>query len=207
MSTVGGNEDSQSTENDEDPLLLVDEQGEENIIITRIRNGEISAFDLLYTTYFPRLLEFSYRYLRSREAAEDVVQETMFSIWKGRENLNIQGNIAPYLYGAVRNRCLQIGRHLGIVQRFEQTADEGDGTLNSHSYAPDTSITAESERAVVRSAISLLSDSQKRVLLLKWQDDLSGEEIAQILGISREAAWKQIQRAENSLKALLDGKI
>lgn len=180
---------------------------DENPLIVRIRNGDVSAFDLVYTTYFPRLLEFSFRYLRSREAAEDVVQETMLAIWRGRENLTIKGKLSAYLYGAIRNRSLKVSRHLGIVQRFERAADPMQQMLSSPPSAPDAEVSAESERAVVRDAVSRLSDSQQRVILLKWQDNLSGEEIAQVLGVSREAAWKQIQRAENSLRALLTGRV
>lgn len=192
---------------DEGAFTPSEDLTDENPLIVRIRNGDVSAFDLVYTTYFPRLLEFSFRYLRSREAAEDVVQETMLAIWRGRENLTIKGKLSAYLYGAIRNRSLQVSRHLGIVQRFERAADPMQQMLSSPPSAPDAEVSAESERAVVRDAVSRLSDSQQRVILLKWQDDLSGEEIAQVLGISREAAWKQIQRAENSLRALLTGRV
>lgn len=116
--------------------------------------------------------------------------------------------LSVYLYGAVRNRSLQIARHQAVVQRFATTIllDEVPGA-GEQPGAPDKVAESQEIRRHLKDAVESLTEAQKRVLLLRWQDELTGGEIAEVLGISVEAAWKQVRRAELALKSLLEKKI
>src|SRR6266516_913233 len=57
----------------------------ELVWVDRIRAGDVDAFEALYRTYWQRLYAFAFRYVRSKEDAEEVVQDVFFRIWRGPE--------------------------------------------------------------------------------------------------------------------------
>ncbi len=188
-----------SVESSRDPHDL-----DEQALIDRIRLGDVAAFDAMYVRYHPRLLEFAFRYLHSREAAEDVVQETMLAIWNVRASWQITHGLAAYLYGAVRNRALQVARHDGIVAKAALSGMLAQLRGSPEWTNPVEGLLANEARHLVRAAIMKLSEGQKRVLLLRWQDELTSAQIGHALGISEAAARKQVQRAEAALRAMLE---
>lgn len=177
---------------------------DEQALIQGIRTGDISAFNTMYLHYHPRLLEFAYRYLPSQEAAEDVVQETMLAIWRGRERWFVTHSLTVYLYGAVRNRALQVARHEGIVHRTEQSGILLHQPIIGNIPLPDEAFENRDRHRALQRAIATLSNAQQRILLLRWRDELTTSQIGIILGISHAAAKKQVQRAENAIKTLLE---
>jgi RNA polymerase sigma-70 factor (ECF subfamily) len=172
-------------------------------LVTRIRAGELAAFDVLYLRYHARLIDFAYRYLRSREAAEDVVQETMLAVWRQRTTWIVTHGVAAYLYAAIRNRALQIGRHADVVRRADINADTADLPGTVPLPPSDALVEARDTRRAIHAAFAKLSDDQQRVLLLRYRDGMTSEQIATVLGISTVAAKKQVQRAVGVLSALL----
>src|SRR5688572_8158150 len=90
--------------------------------IARIRGGDRPAFEALFREHYSALCEFAHRYVQSREAAEDLVQEVFLSVWTHRESLEIRDGLRAYLYGAVRNRALNSIEHRRVEQRWEERA-------------------------------------------------------------------------------------
>lgn len=172
-------------------------------LVSRIRSGELAAFDALYLRYHPRLIDFAYRYLRSREAAEDVVQEVMLAVWRTRDTWIVSTGVAAYLYAAIRNRAFQLGRHADAVRRADQVAQPGDFPGTAPMPGSDALAEDNDTRQAIRAALSRLSDDQQRVILLRYRDGMTSEQIATVLGVSIVAAKKQVQRAVAILSAFL----
>src|SRR5258707_8455971 len=76
---------------------------EEGAWVERIQTGDVHAFEALYRRYWERLYAFAFRYLRSKEDSEEIVQEVFFRIGGGREHWVPAGAVRSYLYLAVRN--------------------------------------------------------------------------------------------------------
>jgi len=172
-------------------------------LVSHIRSGAMAAFDALYLRYHARLIDFAYRYLRSRDGAEDVVQETMLAVWRGRETWDVAHGVPAYLYGAIRNRALQFGRHVNVVRRTDALALPGDLPGTQPPPASDAAVEERDTWDAIRAALGKLSDDQQRVLLLRYRDGLTSEQIATVLGISTMAARKQVQRAVAALSGLV----
>src|SRR2546425_6849159 len=69
----------------------------------RIRAGDMDAFEALYRAYWQRLYAFAFRYVHSKEDAEEVTQDVFFRIWRGRAAWIPAGAVRNYLYLSVRN--------------------------------------------------------------------------------------------------------
>src|SRR5215210_4995292 len=73
--------------------------------IQPLRKGDPAAFESLFRAFAPGLCTFVARYVDSRTVAEDLVQDLFLTIWRKRENIEIDGTVDLYLFGAARNRA------------------------------------------------------------------------------------------------------
>src|SRR5216110_2491931 len=84
----------------------------------RIRAGDMDAFEALYRTYWQRLYAFAFRYVQTKEDAEEVTQEVFFRIWRGRAQWMPAGAVRNYLYLAVRNAARDRLERAAVARRW-----------------------------------------------------------------------------------------
>src|SRR5690349_5507253 len=94
------------------PLSKVTDADEasEQILVARVRAGDEAAFQELFFRYYRQLYTFVFGYIRSRSMAEDVVQDLLLSVWRQRADWHIRSSLRTYLFGAARNRALNLAR-------------------------------------------------------------------------------------------------
>src|SRR5438876_5369708 len=90
----------------------------ELVWVDRIRAGDVDAFEALYRTYWQRLYAFAFRYVRSKEDAEEVVQDVFFRIWRGRADWVPAGAVRNYVYCAVRNAARDRLERAAVARRW-----------------------------------------------------------------------------------------
>src|SRR5205823_12422573 len=83
----------------------------------RIRGGDRTAFEALYRKYWQPLYAFAFRYVRSKEDAEEVVQDVFFRIWRGRADWVPAGAVRNYVYCAVRNAARDRRGRAAVARR------------------------------------------------------------------------------------------
>src|SRR5215469_4718674 len=100
-------------------------------LIARVRAGDGEAFEALFREYWEPLYRFAFRYLRSADEAEDVVQTVFSRLWRLHHEWCVPGALADYMYLAIRNGCVDRLRADAAArqwrnQRLEQqrSADE-----------------------------------------------------------------------------------
>src|SRR5437773_2484246 len=81
-----------------------------------------AAFDALVTAHTERLCRFVYKYVRSREAAEDIVQDVFLSVWEGGYEWEGRDPL-PFLYRSAHNRAISYARRHQVHERFQRNAD------------------------------------------------------------------------------------
>src|SRR6059058_3973026 len=102
----------------EDRSVDVNSDADERAWADRIRAGDIAAFETLYRTYWQRLFAFAFRYVQSKEDAEELVQEVFFRIWRGRAQWMPAGAVRNYLYLAVRNAARDRLERAAVARRW-----------------------------------------------------------------------------------------
>src|SRR5216110_78524 len=163
----------------------------------RIRAGDMDAFEALYRTYWQRLYAFAFRYVRSKEDAEEVAQEVFFRIWRGREHWVPAGAVRNYLYLAVRNAARDrleraaVARRLGRGGRVGQLATAME--IESDLEAADLV-------AAVQRALDELPPKRSAVCKLRLIDELSYAQIAERLGIREKTVETQLARGLKFLR-------
>jgi hypothetical protein len=76
----------------------------ESLWITALKEGDEKAFERIYNHYWQKLFSVAYNYTRSRETAQEIVQEVFVNLWLHREERTLRSGLQAYLYGAVRNK-------------------------------------------------------------------------------------------------------
>src|SRR5687768_2164979 len=101
------------------------EREEERALVARVRASDASAYEAIFRQYWESLYNCAFRYVRSAEDAEDVVQSVMGRVWSGRADWRLAGSLGAYLHSAVRNACLDRIRRDVVSRRFrERRIDE-----------------------------------------------------------------------------------
>jgi RNA polymerase sigma-70 factor (ECF subfamily) len=175
--------------------------------IDRIRGGDIVAFEALFRAYYEKLLRFSLGYIGSLEAAEDLVQDVFARIWEQRAGWEVRESMAAYLYGSVRNRCLDYVRHRLVERRWAErvvatNAYSGD-ELQLVPESADAALEQDELDRAIRVAVQRLPERCRQTFLLSREHGLTYQEIAVVMGVSVPTVKIQIGRALRSLRTSL----
>lgn len=168
-------------------------------LVLRIRAGDAQAFEALFHAFHAGLCAFAYRYVKSREVAEEIVQEVFLFLWERRETLDVRDSIKNYLFTAVRNAAVSWLRHERVVARRQVETLE---LFSRPAPSPDSMAISGELLAAVRRAIDRLPERCRLIFTLHREQGLTYGEIAQVLGLSPKTVEVQMGRA---LKALRKG--
>ncbi len=156
----------------------------------------------LFQLHYAGLCRFAYRCVRSRAVAEELVQDVFLKVWK-QEQAGQSGRVTKgYLYQAVRNHALDHLRHKRVEEAWA-TRVRLEPEAAEHKDSPDVVLQSEDLAQAVREAVERLPERCRLVFLLRREQHLSYDEIAETLGISIKTVENQMGRALRHLKARL----
>ena len=165
-----------------------------------------AAFQRLFEQHFPELYQFAYHYVRAEETAKDLVGDAFLRLWRQRDQVDLGGPTArSYLYTIVRYRALDHLRHRRVEERWRREYVTPLITEQGAALAadPEQEFTARETGAAIQQAVDALPQRQRQVLLLRWQQQASYDEIAETLGISPKTVAIHIGRAIQRLREIL----
>ncbi|HUF70094.1 MAG TPA: sigma-70 family RNA polymerase sigma factor [Longimicrobiales bacterium] len=162
-----------------------------------------AAFEALFRNHYGRLCAFAMTVVRTREDAEDVVQQVFAHLWGIRETLRIHTSARAFLYRAVRNAALnRIRADRPMVALLDSPSRHPVG---DPSPDPSETVEARGSADALNAALDQLGAGTREVLRLRWIDGLTHAEIAETLGITRKAVESGITRGLSALRSLLGG--
>jgi RNA polymerase sigma-70 factor (ECF subfamily) len=172
----------------------------EPALAQRIRSGDASAFDTLFRAHYQELCLFGYSYLRSPEAAEEIVQDVFTAIWTRRATWSVHESVEAYLFGAVRNRALRRLARGRTELRWRRGANE---PASSALGVPDRELERAEAEQLVRAAVAELPERSRMAITLRWQHQMTYPEIAAAMGISVKGVEQHLARGIKRLRKLL----
>jgi RNA polymerase sigma-70 factor (ECF subfamily) len=167
---------------------------DEDLLIA-VREGDLRAFDELYTRFERRLFGYILRITGDRDRAEDLFQDVLLTVIGDRTYDPSRGRFSAWLFSVARNRCLQQRRHDGVR---EAKASE----VRPAASPPDPEQTVGRLRQV-RAAMDGLTDSQRQLLLLKQVGELTYREIADIHGVAEGTIKSRLHTAMKAFRRRL----
>ena len=160
-------------------------------LIEAARNGQLDSFATLYQRYYNAMVAIGYSITADIHLAEDAAQQSFAIACRDLPQLRRNDKFAAWLAGICRNTAKQ-------MQRGRVTCLSGD-VQQSTSDSGEIQSRANAVRRVVWS----LRQQDREPLVLRYYDNLSYEQIADVLGISTQAVHGRLTRAKRKAATLL----
>lgn len=179
--------------------LKSSELPDEAEVIRRLATGDIAAFKSVLRHYQPILLHFIQTFTKSRERAEEIVQDIFLQIWQARDSLAEINNLQHFLYVVAKNRALNAIRG----QMREKVRLEKFVQLQATQAASTQGTEEDWQLNLLEKTIRQLPPQQQKVWLLVRKQGLSYGAAAKELQLSKETVKKYLQYATASVAAYL----
>jgi RNA polymerase sigma-70 factor, ECF subfamily len=160
--------------------------------IDGLTTGDITAFEMLFRTYYQPLCNYAFTFLQDKEDAEEIVQSTFLLVWEKRETLAIRSSVKPYLYAMVRNACLNVIKHEKIKQKHVGEAI-AVAERSRDSVAHTVALNELEYR--IKIAMDALPEQCRMVFKLSRFEELKYAEIAAQLSISIKTVENHMGKA------------
>ena len=174
------------------------------------KKGDMSAFELLVRRYQDAIINYIHFTINDYHRAEDLAQETFLRVFKNASRYEVKASFKSWLYtiatnltrNEIRNRARQNTYFL------EDLADENEDVYHSvymvdESFQPDLLLEKKERQQLIQKAMKMLPENQSMALTLVTYQELSYEEISEILNCSIGAVKSLIHRARQNMKDIL----
>ena len=162
-------------------------------------NGDVEAFHILYHRHKGRVLGYLNSRLESQDEAEDVFQEVFTKLHKYRFKYKKDIPFLPWLFTVVKNTLIDHIRKNATRNKHIQLGAE---QINNAQNIKEENLSI----AEAISELSSLSNKQRQAIELRFNDDLSFEDIAIRMNTSQTNVRKIVSRAIQKLRGLMLGK-
>lgn len=159
-----------------------------------LKEGDASAFDVLYNRYWDRVLSLAYRKTGDLMEAENIVQDVFVSLWKRRESLKINGDFSHYLFISIKYRVLKV-----LAKKASLRSVSLDLISDPLGDSPQEYLEFEEIRKRLEMLVSKLPEKSRLVYQLK-NEDKSYKEIAAALNLSEKAVDAHLLRVRRKIR-------
>ena len=158
-------------------------------------NYSKQEFERLFKDSYPHMYRMAFSMVENAEDAKDAVHQVFTQVWKGKPRV-ADKSIRGYLLAATRNQCLHLLRSRQLQRQMEEELQR------------DTAVSENEEREELLHQLQQvidnnLTDQDRRVLSLHYEDEMTYEETATVLGISASAVNKHITRSLAKIRSTL----
>ena len=171
---------------------------QDTLLLIKLSEGCNLAFDELYEKYWTHVFDEAYRRLGDKDQAKDVAQEVFTSMWARRTETSIE-NLPAWLCAVTK---YQVFSQIKKQERFVPIPELLSELEESDGWADAAMVKKELYRAF-EALISSLPDQQRIIFKMRYQEELSSNEIALKLNLSPKTIRNQIGRAILKLKTTI----
>lgn len=166
-------------------------------LIESIRNGDSECFNEMYSHYFANVYSFSYKFLKSKELAQECTQTTFITIWEKRAQLDSEQNFKSYLFTICKNSILKTIERMARENRFKEMILRESSNDTSEGFNNDDM------ENLAKKALEQLPPQRQVVFKSCKVEGQSYEEVALNLGISRGTVRDHMFKAAKAIRKFL----
>jgi len=175
-------------------------------LMLRVKEGDETAFRQIVETYRDSILGLCLRYLNNQEDAEEVAQDVFIRLYGAAASYEPRAKLSTYLYRIAVNLSLNRIRDRKwkrLVSWETHRKVEDKDPIIADIQKPDSLLEQKEQQMMVRKAIDSLPPNQRTAVILKRFQDLSYEEIAEVMDCSISAVESRLHRAKLNLRKKL----
>lgn len=175
----------------------------ENGMVELLRQSDHKAFNSLFRLYSSKVYRFSIGYLKNREEAEEIVQETFFKIWQNRTAINTSQSFGGFVFTIAHNLILN-----RIRKVRNQYACQNHLRIKDLAYANPTEekLFGDDLELVRQAALSELPRRRRLIFELIRENEMSYQQVAEKLQISVKTVEAQMTEALKHFRKKMPGR-
>jgi RNA polymerase sigma-70 factor (ECF subfamily) len=181
------------------------ERPSDETLMLQYRDGDATAFDLLYARHKGALFRYCLRNCRGRSTAEETFQDVWMRVIGARQRYQRRAKFTTWLYRIAHNRIID-GYRSDKSGKFQSLDDDDEveaPPVANRSDEPDRRLASDRQARRLRTLLAELPAEQRDVFLLHEEAGLGLEAIAEVSGVGRETAKSRLRYALSKLRAAL----
>jgi RNA polymerase sigma-70 factor (ECF subfamily) len=186
-----------SKENAED---LIGQQERE--LVKRCQSGSSQAMEQIVYRYQDQVYNIAYGILGNAEDAKDITQDVFLHVWAKVGQFRFRSRFSTWLYRIVINLCRnEMGRRRHRALPTEM--DDSEAWIPTESRTPEKAVLLKEQQEILHAALNRLKEKQREILILREMEELSYEEIAEVMGCSLGRVKSRLHEARMQLRKIL----
>ncbi|MFA6430235.1 MAG: RNA polymerase sigma factor [Candidatus Paceibacterota bacterium] len=171
-------------------------------------NGDEASFPKLVDIYLKSIFNFSYRIIGSEKDAEDITQEIFLKVWKNLKKFDIEKSFKTWIFSIAKNTCIDYLRKKRDIPM--SVFDDEDGgnfiqdNLESEESSPEEKIILKENKKIFDEILKELSITQREIIVMKYVNELSLSEVAEIMNMPKDTVKSHHRRALLKMRDILN---
>lgn len=168
-------------------------------LVKKLKKGDLNAFNQLFNFYSSRLYHFAIGYLKSKDEAEELVQDVFFKIWEKRAELKEDAIFKSYLFTIAFNQIKKHFRSKALLNKYFNYQDFQEQSSDSSNAAEYHSL-----KTLVDQLIETMPEKRKVVFIKSRYEGKNAKEISEEMAISKSTVENHLNQALKYLRQHLD---
>ena len=182
---------------------------QDELLIRRAQRGDADAFEQLLLEHQKNVYNLCYRMAGNPDDAMDLSQETFLRAWRCLDQYQFASAFSTWLYRLCSNICIDFLRKRRRQQTVPLTFEDADGEEQTYAVPdvqplPEEQVELKLTREMLAAAMAQLLPEHRAVLQLRVVNEMSYEQIADVLDIQIGTVKSRLSRARNQLKKILE---
>ena len=182
---------------------------QDELLIRRAQRGDADAFEQLLLEHQKNVYNLCYRMAGNPDDAMDLSQETFLRAWRCLDQYQFASAFSTWLYRLCSNICIDFLRRRRRQQTVPLTFEDADGEEQTYAVPdaqplPEEQVELKLTRETLAAAMAQLLPEHRAVLQLRVVNEMSYEQIADVLDIQTGTVKSRLSRARNQLKKILE---
>ena len=177
------------------------EPGDDKPLMARVADGDQQAFGRIFDHYSSKVYAYAFRFLRSQQLSEDIVQDVFTNIWLKRDKLPEINSFGAYLRVVSKNLTLNALKKLALDFKTNEISQK---EWNDIDNATESGIMVKETLALLNEAIQKLPPQQQHIYRMCHMEGLKQKEVAERLHISPLTVKVHLREATKTIRGLMD---
>jgi RNA polymerase sigma-70 factor (ECF subfamily) len=169
-------------------------------LIKSILKGNVDSFSILVNKYEMMVLKFVYNIVRDRGAAEDITQEVFITVYNKLYMYNSEYKFSNWLLQISRNKSID------FIRKYKKAYEENIEDikeLSTKEISPEQSAEYKETKSEIIKFINELTEIDRQILVLKYKQELTFTDLAQVLDMNESAIKRRYYRMREKFKEYL----
>lgn len=166
-------------------------------LVKSVLNGNVDSFNILVNKYEVMILKFVYNMIRDREASEDITQEVFITVYNKLYMYNSSYKFSNWILQISKNKCID---YIRKYKRVYEANLEDIKDLATHEMSPEQSAEFKETKETILKFINELHDADRQILILRYTQEMTFLDIAEVLDMSESAVKRRYYKARERFR-------